>query len=57
MRETRRADQMLPGVGVRFTADGAIYAGTIASTRRVSLMIVSSSWPAGVPVRPSLTYA
>jgi len=35
MRETRRADQMLPGFGVRFGADGAIYAGTIASTRAI----------------------
>jgi hypothetical protein len=35
MRETRRADQMLPGISVRFTAGPRIYAGTIASTRPI----------------------
>ena len=35
MRETRRADQMLPGIGVRFTAGPRIYVGTIASTRPI----------------------
>ena len=35
MRETRRADQMVPGFGVRFAPDGKLYAGTIASTRPI----------------------
>jgi hypothetical protein len=35
MRETRRADEMLPGLRVRFRAGEAVYAGTIASTRPV----------------------
>jgi hypothetical protein len=35
IRETRRADEMLAGFHVRFIADGAVYAGTIASTRPV----------------------
>ena len=35
MRETRRADQMRPGVRVRFLTDRDVYAGTIAATRPV----------------------
>ncbi len=35
MRETRRADEMLPGLRVRFRAGEGVYAGTIASTRPV----------------------
>jgi hypothetical protein len=34
MSETRRADQMSPGLRVRFRAGDVVYAGTIASTRR-----------------------
>ena len=40
MRETRRADQMLPGIGVRFTAGPRIYVGTIASTRPIGRLRV-----------------
>ena len=35
MRETRRADQMRPGVRVRFRTDRDVYAGTIAATRPI----------------------
>ncbi len=35
MRETRRADQMTPGLRVRFRAGDVVYAGTIALTRPV----------------------
>jgi hypothetical protein len=35
MRETRRADQMVPGLRVRFSTGPDMYAGTIASTRPV----------------------
>jgi hypothetical protein len=35
MRETRRADQMLPGFHVRFPTNPDIYTGTIAATRPI----------------------
>ena len=35
MRETRRADQMEPGLRVRFPAGETVYAGTIVATRPV----------------------